>query len=70
MIKTSITISEDIYKEAKEVSNNFSLLVSEALREYLKARKINKAKSSFGKWSKRDASSVEIVDSIRKDRVF
>jgi len=67
MIKTTISIPEDIYTEAKKTTSNFSLLVSEALREYLRKRRVNKAVSSFGKWQKRDEESAEIVNELRKE---
>ena len=67
MIKTTISIPEDIYTEAKKTTSNFSLLVSEALREYLRKRRVNKAVSSFGKWQKRDKESTEIVNALRKE---
>jgi len=69
MIKTSISIPDDIYEKAKKTTDNFSLLVSEALKEYLRKKNINKAVSSFGKWQKRDKDSVEIVNELRKDVV-
>jgi predicted CopG family antitoxin len=67
MIKTSISIPDDIYTEAKRVTDNFSLLVSEALKEYLRKKNIKKAISSFGKWQKRDKDSIEIVNELRKE---
>lgn len=67
MVKTSITIPDDIYREAKKLSDNFSLLVSEAIKEYLRMKKVGKAKASFGKWGKRDMASIEIVKDLRKE---
>ncbi len=67
LVKTSITIPDDILSEAKKVSDNFSSLVAEALREYLRRKKIEKAISSFGKWKDRDKNSVEIVNKLRKE---
>ncbi|MBA4349314.1 MAG: hypothetical protein C0415_04920 [Thermodesulfovibrio sp.] len=67
MVKTSITIPDDVYKEAKKQSNNFSLLVSEALKEYLRMKTVEKAKASFGKWEKRDKASIDIVKELRKE---
>lgn len=68
-IKTSVTLPEDIYSEAKELSVNFSLLVTNALRDYLKKIKIEKALESFGSWERREQDSVDIVNQLRKDRV-
>lgn len=66
-IKTSVNVPEDIFTEAKEFSDNFSSIVAEALREYIRKKKIEKALSSFGKWAERDKTSVEIVNEIRKE---
>ncbi|HBR16823.1 MAG TPA: hypothetical protein DD725_04325 [Deltaproteobacteria bacterium] len=67
MIRTTITIPEDIFREAKKTADNFSLLVSDALKEFLRKKRINKALSSFGKWQKRDKDSVKIVNELRKE---
>jgi predicted CopG family antitoxin len=67
MVKTSITIPDDIYREAKKLSDNFSLLASEAIKEYIRMKKVEKAKASFGKWGKRDKTSIEIVKDLRKE---
>lgn len=67
MVKTSITISEDIFSQAKDLSGNFSSVVSDALREYIRKKNIEKAKNSFGKWKNRGKDSVAIVDELRSD---
>lgn len=67
MVKTSVTIPDDLYREAKKLSDNFSLLVAEAIREYLRMKKVEKAKASFGTWEKRDETSIEIVKALRKE---
>ena len=67
MVKTSVTIPDDVYKEAKRQSENFSLLVSKALKEYLRMKKVDRAMASFGKWGKRDKASIDIVKEIRKE---
>ncbi len=66
-VKTSINIPDDIFNEAKKLSDNFSSVVAEALKEYLRKKKVEKAMSSFGKWGKRDKRSVDIVSDIRKE---
>ncbi len=66
-VKTSINIPEDIFNEAKKLSNNFSSVVAEALTEYLRKKKVEKAVSSFGKWENRDKSSAEMVKAMRKE---
>jgi len=68
LVKTSITISEDILAEAKKITGNFSSLVSDALKEYLRRKNIEKAIGSFGKWQEREKASVDIVKEIRKDK--
>ncbi len=67
VVKTSITVPEDIYKKIRGISDNFSAVVTEALKEYIKHRKIQKAVSSFGSWGKRDKDSVEMVNEMRKE---
>ena len=66
-VKTSINIPDDIFNEAKKISGNFSSVVAEALREYLRRKKIEKAQASFGKWGKRDKESVDIINEMRKE---
>lgn len=66
-VKTSISIPDDIFNEAKKLSDNFSSVVTEALQEYLRRKKVEKAVSSFGKWEKRDKGSVDIVSEMRKE---
>lgn len=67
MIKTTVSIPEDIFREARKTTDNFSLLVSDALKEFLRKRRIKKAVSSFGKWQKRDKGSADIVNELRKE---
>ena len=66
-VKTSINIPEDIFNEAKKLSDNFSSVVAEALKEYLRKKNVEKAMSSFGKWENRDKSSVDMVNDMRKE---
>ncbi len=67
LVKTSITIPEEVISEAKKTSDNFSALVTEALKEYIKKKNVEKAMASFGKWKDREKSSVEIVKELRKE---
>ncbi len=69
LTKKSITISDDLLKEAKGVSDNFSALVADALRAYLKQRKIQKAMESFGSWEDRGKKSVDLVNEMRAEPV-
>lgn len=66
-VKTSVNIPDDIFNEAKKLSDNFSSVVAEALKEYLRRKKVEKAMSSFGKWEERDKNSTEIVKDLRKE---
>jgi metal-responsive CopG/Arc/MetJ family transcriptional regulator len=65
LTKTSITLPDDLLKEAKSISKNFSGLVTDALREYIRQRKVQKAMESFGSWEKGKESSTEIVNELR-----
>ena len=67
-VKTSITIPEDVLSEAKEASDNFSALVTQALKEHLRKRAVKKAIDSFGSWEEREESSVDIVNEIRSGK--
>lgn len=68
LVKKSITIPGDLLAQAKEASGNFSSLVTQALKEYLRKRAVRKAIDSFGSWEERKESSVEIVNHLRADR--
>ncbi len=48
------------------LSDNFSALVETALREYLRLRRVERAKKAFGSWTK-DRETLEIVEEIRED---
>ena len=67
MAKTSVTIPDDIFEEAKEFSDNFSALVTEAIKDYIRKKKVEKALNSFGQWSDRDKDSVTIVNDLRSE---
>ncbi len=67
MIRTSITLPDDLLQESKIVSDNFSALVADALRMYLRTIKIKKAMASFGSWEDRGKDSVDIVKELRED---
>jgi post-segregation antitoxin (ccd killing protein) len=67
MTKTSITIPDDIYQQAKVATDNFSALVAVALERYLRINQIEKAKASFGKWQGRGDASVKIVNALRAE---
>ncbi len=67
IVKTSVTLPDDIFKEAKSMSDNFSFFVTEALRSYIHKKKVERAMNSFGKWKERKETGVEIVDEVRTD---
>jgi post-segregation antitoxin (ccd killing protein) len=67
LVKTSITLPDDLLKEARAMSRNVSGLVTEALREYIRQRKVQKAVESFGSWKGREGDSVETVNDLRKE---
>jgi len=66
-VKTSINIPEDLFKAARKLSDNFSAVVAEELKEYLRKKKVEKAVASFGKWAKRGENSAGIVKELRKE---
>ncbi|HPL41413.1 MAG TPA: type II toxin-antitoxin system CcdA family antitoxin [Syntrophorhabdaceae bacterium] len=68
MIKTFITIPDDLFKEAKEFSDNFSALVTESIKDYMRKKKVEKALNSFGKWGERNEDSVDIVNELRSEK--
>jgi predicted CopG family antitoxin len=67
LIKTSITIPEEVYKEVKKASKNFSAVATEALKDYLKKEKVQKAIASFGSWERRPKKSVDFVSEMRRE---
>ena len=67
LTKTSITIPDDLLNEARAISKNFSGLVAEALTEYLRQRKVQKAMESFGAWKDHDETGVDAVNRLRSD---
>jgi predicted CopG family antitoxin len=68
MKKTCISVSDEIFEEARSISDNFSHTVSEALVQYLQKKRIEKAKNSFGKWKNRTESTKNIIKEIRTDK--
>ncbi len=69
LVKTSITLPDDLLQEAKTMSKNVSSFIAEALREHIRQRKIQKAMESFGSWKDREDASVDIVNDLRKEGV-
>lgn len=67
LTKTSITLPDDLLQEAKAASKNVSALIADALREYLRQRKVQKAMESFGSWKGREGDSIDTVNTLRKE---
>jgi hypothetical protein len=67
LVKTSITLPDDLLQEAKTMSKNVSSFITDALREHIRQRKVQKAMESFGSWKGREDTSVEIVNGLRKE---
>lgn len=67
LVKTSITLPDDLLQEAKAMSKNVSSFITEALREHIRQLKVQKAMESFGSWKDREETSVEIVNDLRKE---
>ena len=68
LVKTSISIPEEVLSQAKEASDNLSALVTQALKDYLRKTAVKKAINSFGKWEEREEGSVEMVNKMRSDK--
>jgi metal-responsive CopG/Arc/MetJ family transcriptional regulator len=67
LVKTSITLPDDLLQEAKAMSKNISSFITEALREHIRQRKVQKALESFGSWEGREDTSENIVNDLRKE---
>ena len=66
VVKKTVSIPEDLYKESKKFSNNFSKVISEALDEYIKRRKKEKLLSLAGSVNNTE-DGKEFVDRIRNE---
>lgn len=71
-VKKTISIDKSVAAEAGTFAKNFSSVVETALIEYIQHHRAKKAIQTFGKWSQRDESSVDIVNDLRRqdDREF
>ena len=65
-VKKTVVVSDKVWNEIKAFFENFSSVVEDALRLYLRQRKVDKARKAFGSW-KRDKESLKIVEELRKD---
>lgn len=67
LVKKTVSLSSDLVNETKAVSSNFSSVVEEALKEYLKHYYVTKALESFGKWQPRSEDSVTLTNDLRME---
>ncbi len=67
VVKKTVSLSSELVEEVKNVSSNFSLVVEEALKDYLKHYYVTKALESFGKWQPRTEDSVTLTNEMRKE---
>lgn len=67
LVKTSITIPDNLLNEAKKLSKNFSGIVAEALTAYLYQRKVQKAMAAFGSCAQHDENGVDTVNRLRSE---
>lgn len=67
MTKTSITIPNALFEEAKDISDNFSALATEAIGDYIRKKKVEKALKSRGTWADRKKKSTDIVNELRSE---
>ncbi|HEY5523633.1 MAG TPA: type II toxin-antitoxin system CcdA family antitoxin [Desulfuromonadaceae bacterium] len=67
LTKTSITLPDDLLAEARAASKNLSALITESLREYLRQKRIQKARESFGACMKCDETGVDTVNRLRSE---
>ena len=65
VVKKTVSIDENVAKEASALNSNFSAIVEAALVEYMHHYRIQKAIQSFGKWESREETSADIVKNLR-----
>jgi metal-responsive CopG/Arc/MetJ family transcriptional regulator len=66
-VKKTISLPEDLYNEAKSISNNFSELIKEALKEYIQRKKIEKTLSTAGVLKDLKETGIEYMDKLREE---
>lgn len=66
-VKKTVSIDENIVKDAIAIAPNFSAVVETALIEYIQHYRVKKALQSFGKWGERQESSADIVSNLRRE---
>lgn len=68
-IKKTISLPKELYEEAENLSHNFSEIIREALSEYIKKKKIEKALSTAGAFRDMKETGIEYVDKIRNEDI-
>ena len=66
-IKKTISLPEELYREVEGISHNFSEIVKEALLEYIKKKKVEKALLTAGVFKDLKETGVEYVKKMRKE---
>jgi len=66
VVKKTVSIPEDLYKESKKFSNNFSKVISEALDEYIKRKRKEKLLALAGTLNNNE-DGKEFVEKIRNE---
>ena len=67
VVKKTVSISEDIYREAIGLSKNFSQTINQALKEFIKKKKREKLLSLAGSWEDFEEDGVEFVNRVREE---
>ena len=67
VVKKTVSISEDIYREAVGFSKNFSQTINQALKEFIKKKKREKLLSLAGSWEDFEEDGVEFVNRVREE---
>jgi len=67
VVKKTVSISEDIYREAVGFSKNFSQIINQALKEFIKKKKREKLLSLAGSWEDFEEDGVEFVNRVREE---
>lgn len=66
--RVTLTLPADLVEEARRESRNLSQTVAEALRAYLRQRRVERARRAFGAWSRpTDFDSATFVETLRAE---
>ena len=69
VVKKTISIPEDLYKETAEYSKNFSKFVQSALKHFIENKKKEKILSFAGKLSEWEINGLEYVKEQREEDI-